>query len=70
MEHGNNDLLSALGSARSALTVSDVATLLKVTKQSVYRAATRGTLPSFRIGGSLRFNASSVAARLRELGAE
>ncbi len=70
MEHCDNDLLSALGSARSALTVLDVAKLLNVSRQSVYRAANRGTLPSFRLGGSLRFNASSVAARLRELGVQ
>jgi excisionase family DNA binding protein len=69
MENCNNDLLSVLGAARSALTVGDVATLLNVSKQSVYRAATRGSLPSFRIAGSLRFNPASVAARLREMGA-
>ena len=63
------DVLSARASSRSALTARQVAELLQVSPQTVYRAATRGVLPSFKIAGSLRFNPAAVAAYLRSLGA-
>jgi len=64
-----NDLLSTLASTRRALTVKEVANMLRISEQTVYRAASRGTIPSSKIGGSIRFNPASVAAYLRSLGA-
>ena len=64
------DVISMLASSRSALTAGQVAEILQVSPQTIYRAATRGVLPSFaELAGSLRFNPGSVASYLRSLGA-
>ncbi len=63
------DVISMLASSRSALTAGQVAEILQVSPQTIYRAATRGVLPSFKMAGSLRFNPGSVASYLRSLGA-
>ena len=45
--------------------VEDVAQLLKRSKTSVYRLAASGEIPSYRIGGELRFDLAEVAATVR-----
>jgi len=49
-----------------ALTADDLAELLSVSKVQVYKLASQGKIPSFRIGMSLRFDPHSVAVWLRE----
>jgi excisionase family DNA binding protein len=59
------DLADSLEQRTTALTVSDVAELLNISGRQVYKLASDGSLPSFRIGGSVRFNPSAMAAWLR-----
>jgi len=44
------------------LTVNEVAELLKVSDKTVRRLATRGELPSFRVGAQLRFRRADIEA--------
>ena len=53
------------GKAR-ALTVGDIATLLNVSERQVYNLAAERYIPSFRIGGSVRFDPVAIAAWLRQ----
>ncbi len=53
------------GKAR-ALTVGDVATLLNVSERQVYKLAAERHIPSFRIGGSIRFDPVAIANWLRQ----
>lgn len=50
------DIFAVLRSRRTAWTVPEFATLLDVSKRSVYKAVTVGLLPAIRIGTSLRIN--------------
>ena len=59
------DLADSLEQRTTALAVSDVAELLNISERQVYKLASDGSLPSFRIGGSVRFNPSAMAAWLR-----
>lgn len=43
-------------------TAQDVAALLKVSPDTVYRLAARGELPSFRVGVALRFDLDRLEA--------
>jgi excisionase family DNA binding protein len=49
-----------------ALTADDLSELLSVSKVQVYKLASQGKIPHFRIGMSLRFDPHSVAAWLRK----
>lgn len=60
------NLPSKIETMGHALTADDLAELLSLSKVQIYKLAARGTLPSFRIGMSLRFDPHSVAAWLRE----
>jgi excisionase family DNA binding protein len=59
------DLADSLEKRTTALTVPDVAALLNISERQVYKLAADGSLPCFRIGGSMRFNPSALAAWLR-----
>jgi excisionase family DNA binding protein len=59
------DLADSLERRASALTVSDVAELLNVSERQVYKLAAQNRIPSFKIGGSVRFDPSAFAAWLR-----
>lgn len=52
-----------------ALTADDLARFLSISKVAIYKYAAEGTIPSFRIGVSLRFDPQSVANWLRARGA-
>ncbi len=41
-------------------TISEVASLLKVTKKTVYGLAQRGDLPGFKVGGQWRFSRAAI----------
>ena len=59
-------LVETLKSRTGALKVSEVAKLFGVTPQHIYRMAASGSIPSFRISGSVRFDPDEVAAWLKE----
>jgi excisionase family DNA binding protein len=50
----------------NALTVSDVAELLNISERQVYKLAAENRIPSFKIGGSVRFDPAAFAAWLRQ----
>ena len=49
-----------------ALKVSEVADLFRVSPMTIYRAAKDGSLPSFKVGSSLRFDPKAVVAWLKK----
>ena len=48
-----------------ALRVGEVANLFSVTPQHIYKMAARGTLPSLRIAGAIRFDPQELAKWLK-----
>jgi len=48
------------------LTVREVAEFLKVTERTIYRLATEGQIPSFKVGGSWRFQRSDLILWMNE----
>ena len=48
------------------LTVREVADFLKVTERTIYRLATEGQIPSFKVGGSWRFQRSNLIQWMNE----
>jgi excisionase family DNA binding protein len=59
-------LVETLKSRTGALKVAEVAKLFGVTPQQIYKMAASGSIPSFRILGSVRFDPDEVAAWLKE----
>jgi excisionase family DNA binding protein len=59
-------LVETLKSRSGALRVAEVAELLSVTPQHIYKMAASGRIPSFRISGAVRFDPDDVAAWLKE----
>jgi len=60
------NLADSLDGRTSALTVSDVAELLNISERQVYKLAAENGIPSFKIGGSVRFDPAAIAAWLRQ----
>ena len=48
------------------LTVREVAEFLKVTERTIYRLATEGQIPSFKVGGSWRFQRTDLIQWMNE----
>jgi excisionase family DNA binding protein len=59
-------LIETLRSRTAALKVAEVAELFGVTPQHIYRMAAKGSIPSFRISGSVRFDPDEMATWLKE----
>jgi excisionase family DNA binding protein len=59
------NLADSLDGRTSALTVSDIAELLNISERQVYKLAAENGIPSFKIGGSVRFR----SRRLRRMAA-
>jgi excisionase family DNA binding protein len=59
------NLIEILEARTGAMKVSELCELLGVDDKHVYRMAARGKLPSFHIGGSVRFDPQEVANWLR-----
>jgi excisionase family DNA binding protein len=59
-------LVETLKNRTGALKVVEVAKLFGVTPQHIYKMAASGSIPSFRISGSVRFDPDEVAAWLKE----
>ena len=47
------------------MTISDIATYLKITEKTAYRLVSEGKIPGFKVGGSWRFNRSEIQAWAR-----
>ena len=58
-------LVENLEKRNCALKVSEVADLLQVSPMTIYRAAKDGSLPSFKVGSSLRFDPKVIIAWLK-----
>lgn len=48
------------------LTVREVAEFLKVTERTIYRLASEGQIPSFKVGGSWRFRRTDLVKWMAE----
>ena len=59
------NLIEKLESRSGAMKVSELCELLGVDDKHVYRMAARGKLPSFHVGGAVRFDPQEVANWLR-----
>ena len=59
------NLIEQLESRTGAMKVAELCELLGVDDKHVYRMAARGKLPSFHVGGSVRFDPQEVANWLR-----
>jgi len=58
-------LIENLEKRQRALKASEVADLFQVSPMTIYRAAKEGSLPSFKVGSSLRFDPKTVIAWLK-----
>jgi excisionase family DNA binding protein len=58
-------LIEILEGRRQALRVNEVADLLCVTPQHIYKMAARGALPSLRIAGAIRFDPQDLVTWLK-----
>ncbi len=59
------NLIEELESRHGAMKVSDLTEILGVDDKHIYRMAAQGKLPSFRVGGAVRFDPQEVANWLR-----
>jgi excisionase family DNA binding protein len=59
-------LVEMLRSKTGALKVAEIARLLGVTPQHIYKMAASGSIPSFRVLGSVRFDPYAVASWLED----
>lgn len=58
-------LIEKLEQSHRALLVREVAELFRVTPGTVYRLSRQNVIPSFRFGGSLRFDPCKLSAWMR-----
>ncbi len=58
-------IIEQIGKRSSALKVSELADLLRVTPQHIYRLASEGLIPCFRIEGAIRLDPGDVVAWLK-----
>lgn len=66
MEEGNPmTLIESLEHRTSVLRAREVAALFQVTRQHIYKMAAKGTIPSFRVAGAIRFDPQVLAEWLR-----
>jgi excisionase family DNA binding protein len=61
----NNDNVGDIGEVRF-LTVAEVATMMRVSKMTVYRLVHGGELPAVRVGRSFRVSEHDVQEYLRK----
>ncbi|HKD60716.1 MAG TPA: helix-turn-helix domain-containing protein [Terracidiphilus sp.] len=59
------NLVEQLEARKGAMKVAELSELLGVDDKHIYRMAARGMLPSFHVGGSVRFDPQEVAKWLR-----
>jgi excisionase family DNA binding protein len=59
------NLIEQLEARSGAIKVAELCEILGVDDKHIYRMAARGSLPSFRVGGAVRFDPQEVANWLR-----
>jgi excisionase family DNA binding protein len=59
------DLPTLIERRRKALTVSELAELIHLSTKQIYELVGKGYIPSYRIGGSIRFDPKTTADWLR-----
>ncbi len=59
------NILEQIEQRTTALKVNELAEILQVTPQHLYRLASDGLIPCFRIAGAIRFDPHEIAAWLR-----
>jgi excisionase family DNA binding protein len=59
------NLIEQLEARKGAMKVAELCELLGVDDKHLYRMAARGSMPSFRVGGAVRFDPQEVAKWLR-----
>jgi excisionase family DNA binding protein len=59
------NLIEKLEARSGAMKVAELCELLGVDDKHIYRMAARGALPSFHVGGAIRFDPQEVAKWLR-----
>jgi excisionase family DNA binding protein len=59
------NLIERLEARSGAMKVAELCELLGVDDKHIYRMAARGSLPSFHVGGAIRFDPQEVAKWLR-----
>jgi excisionase family DNA binding protein len=60
------DLPSYLETVDCAMTTTELAKVLGVSRRSIFDLAKAGRIPSFRVGSSVRFDPHRIAKWLRE----
>ena len=53
-------MLEELKSTRSAMTVKEIANILRLSQREIYKLAATNQIPHFKIGASVRFDPSRV----------
>jgi len=59
-------LIDRLKNRTGAMRVAEVAELLGVTPQHIYKMAASGRIPSFRVSGAIRFDPADIASWLQD----
>ena len=59
------NLIEQLEARSAAMKVAELCELLGVDDKHIYRMAARGSIPSFHVGGAVRFDPQEVAKWLR-----
>lgn len=62
---GTTKVIQLVESRDCALKAGELAKLLGVTRQHIYKMAANGAIPSFRIGASVRFDPRQVSEWLK-----
>jgi len=60
----SSGIIERIEEAPRALTAQEVAEFLHVSDMTIYRLAKAGSIPSFKVGNSLRFDPKAVACWL------
>jgi excisionase family DNA binding protein len=63
--HATPRIIQALEAREEAMRARELARLLGVTRQYVYKMAAAGLIPSFRVGNAVRFDPVLIADWLR-----
>jgi excisionase family DNA binding protein len=64
-QHDQHDLLAAIESHTTAMTIEQVAALFQKSDETIRRMAVKKQLPAFKFGGEWRFNPASLGYWLR-----
>ena len=60
------NLADSLEKRTTALTVAELAHVLNISQRQIYALVAQNQIPSFKIGGSIRFDPSAFAGWLRK----